>query len=68
MMPFSTPMSIISPILSIPSPNIRDIPASLNGGATLFFTTFTFILFPIIFDPCFIDSIFLTSIYRRIKF
>ena len=42
----STPKSIISPTLEMPSPNIISNSAILKGGATLFFTILTLTLFP----------------------
>ena len=34
---------------------------TLNGGATLFFTTFTLVRLPMTESPCFMDSTRLTS-------
>ena len=39
------------PELDIPLPKIISNSACLNGGATLFFTTFTRVLLPIISEP-----------------
>ena len=48
---FSTPMSMISPILDMPSLNMISNSASRKGGAILFFTTFTLTLPPITSSP-----------------
>ena len=48
MMPSSLPRSTSSPSLEIPVPYRMSNSASLKGGATLFFTTFTFVRLPTI--------------------
>ena len=50
------------PSLEIPFPYTISNSASLNGGATLFLTTFTLVLFPTTSPSCFIASILLMSI------
>ena len=59
--PLSAARSKISPSLEIPFPNIISNSASLNGGAILFFTTFTRTWLPITSPLCFKDSVLLTS-------
>ena len=54
--------SRISPSREIPFPNMISNSASLNGGAILFFTTFTRTRFPTTSPPCFNVSILRTSI------
>ena len=44
--PALTPRSMISPILEIPSPYMMSNSTCLNGGASLFFTTFTRVWLP----------------------
>jgi hypothetical protein len=44
-------MSMISPSRLMPSPNRMSNSAVLNGGATLFFTTFTLVSLPIASSP-----------------
>src|SRR5450830_454495 len=46
-----TPMSMISPWRLMPSPNRMSNSAVLNGGETLFFTTFTLVSLPIDSSP-----------------
>ncbi len=46
--PALTPRSRISPILELPSPYMMSNSTCLNGGATLFFTTFTRVALPTI--------------------
>ena len=52
-----TPKSNIFPSFDIPFPYTISNSASLNGGATLFFTIFTFALFPTTSPSCFICNI-----------
>ena len=58
---FSTAKSRILPSFEIPSPYKISNSAVLNGGATLFLTTLTFVLLPISSVPFFITSPRLTS-------
>src|SRR6056297_413485 len=50
-----------SPILSIPRPKMISTSASLNGGATLFFVTFTRVRFPTLSAPTFTSPLRRTS-------
>ncbi|PAV93082.1 hypothetical protein WR25_11431 [Diploscapter pachys] len=45
--PAFTPRSRISPIFEMPSPYMMSNSTCLNGGATLFFTTFTRVVLPV---------------------
>jgi hypothetical protein len=44
-------MSMISPSRLMPSPNMMSNSAVLNGGATLFLTTFTLVSLPMASSP-----------------
>ena len=48
---FFAARSMTSPIAEIPCPNIMSNSASLNGGATLFFTTRTRVRLPTAISP-----------------
>src|SRR3546814_8157819 len=50
-MPVLTPISRISPIFEMPCPYMMSNSTCLNGGATLFLTTFTRVVLPTISSP-----------------
>ena len=56
MMPCSTPISRMSPILLIPRLNMMSNSATRKGAATLFFTTRARTRLPMTSAPCLMDS------------
>ena len=63
----STPKSIISPILLIPSPKVISNSALRKGGATLFFTTFTRTRLPRTFSPSLMDGSYQPDLVERVE-
>ena len=59
--PSLTPVSTSSPSLEMPSPYIMSNSTTLNGGATLFFTTLTLVWLPMISSLSLIAPILLIS-------
>ena len=51
MIPSELPSSMISPSREMPCPYMISNSASRNGGATLFFTTFTRVMLPVTSSP-----------------
>src|SRR3989442_12273167 len=65
--PCSDAMSISSPSLEMPVPYRMSNSASRNGGATLFFTTFTLVRLPITSSPCLMAPTRRMSRRRRVE-